>query len=55
MPAASPARSKSINKQTKSLRCDSRQVRANKRRNDGGTKRAAASFAAMQGVPVLKA
>jgi hypothetical protein len=28
---------------------------ANKRRNDGGTKRAAASFAAMQGVPVLKA
>jgi hypothetical protein len=28
---------------------------ANKRRNDGGTIRAAASFAAMQGVPVLKA
>ena len=28
MPAASPARSKSLNKQTKSLRCDSRQVRA---------------------------
>ena len=29
MPAASPARSKFLNKQTKSLRCGSRQVRAN--------------------------